>query len=87
MVSMLVWWKIRINKKKTLGYWLFLWLGVAGLLITGSRVIWGVGAILLMTNVKCLMTNVKKIMGAGVVEPGTIDGMIFDELLKLSEQK
>ena len=31
--------------------------------------------------------NVKKIMGAGVVEPGTIDGMIFDELLKLSEQK
>ncbi len=64
LVSLLLW--QLIIKQRTWWYWLILGIGTVGVVIAGSRVVWGLTILLLISSVKFLMSN-KRLMVTSVV--------------------
>lgn len=65
-----LWWK-QLKKKRDLGYWTVVWLSILGIIISGSRIVWGLLVVqFLIFNWKFLKQDRKKIWGYGIMGAG-----------------
>ena len=69
LVGLLLW--KRFSKNKNVVYWIVSWLAVVGIIISGSRTVWGLLiAQFLMSNFQFLIKDKKKMWGYGLVGVG-----------------
>lgn len=66
------------GKTKNVGYWIVWWMGLAGILISGSRIVWLLTGLILIKNL-----NIKKIFLIGVLVIGA--GWIISWNYRLSD--
>jgi hypothetical protein len=69
LVSWLIWSK---NKGKSIWHWTVWWMGLIGIIISGSRIVWLLTGIILITNFKLRITNWKKILLVGLMVCGVV---------------
>lgn len=68
LVSMF-WWTKLLKSKKNMLYWLVVWMGVLGIIISGSRTAW---MVMIIYNLKFLIFNKKRLAGAGLILAGVV---------------
>jgi hypothetical protein len=79
LISWLLWsrnqnFKFQISnfKLNRIFYWVVWWMGLMGIIISGSRIVWVLTAVLIITNFKLRITNWKNKIALGVVFVGVI---------------
>ncbi|MFZ2152831.1 MAG: O-antigen ligase family protein [Microgenomates group bacterium] len=84
LISLIYWignqknFKFQISNFKFSGmwWWVVVWMGVVGIIISGSRVVWllaaGLAIVILISNFKFQISNYKKYLGMGLVGMGMV---------------
>lgn len=68
---LIVWWYWQGNKDKNINYWIVYWAAILGILVSGSRWVWGITLVLfLFKGIKS--SNWKKVAGRGLLVIGLV---------------
>jgi O-antigen ligase len=57
---------------KGIWYWVVWWMGLVGIIISGSRIVWGITALIIISNFKFQISNLKNKFAFGVVVTGAV---------------
>ena len=68
LVGLLLW--KRFSKNKNVVYWIVSWLAVVGIIISGSRTVWGLLVLVIIYNLQTSIFKLKKFVGYGLVGMG-----------------
>ena len=68
LVGLLLW--KRFSKNRNVAYWIVSWLAVVGIIISGSRTVWGLLVLVTIFNLQTSIFKLKKFVGYGLVGVG-----------------